>query len=200
MTRNSIRMLRIGLWSLVALAALGFVWIGLRPQPMDQREMFSTLGQGEYSLVTADGQPFTQADLVGAPSAVFFGFTHCPDVCPTTLGEIMAWQEDLEAEGETLRTFFITVDPERDTRDVLGDYVSWVPGVTGVTGEPEEVQKAIKAFRVFAQKVEQDGGEYTMNHSSQVLLFDDQGQFFAPIGYQQDHERSMQTLRDLMAS
>ena len=199
MTGSNIRILRIGLWSLVALAAVGALWLWLRPQPLDQRELFSTLGQGDYSLMTADGQPFTQANLVGAPSAVFFGFTHCPDVCPTTLGDIMTWQEELQDKGETLRTFFITVDPERDTAQVLGDYVSWVPGVTGVTGEPAEIQKAIAAFRAFAQKVPQDDGEYTMNHSAQVLLFDERGQFFAPIGYQQDHERTMKSLYDLLA-
>lgn len=200
MTRGTIRTLRIALWSLVAVAAVALTWAWLRPQPVDQRALHDTLGQGDYSLVTADGRPFTQADLEGAPSAVFFGFTHCPDVCPTTLGEIMGWQDALEAEGETLRTFFVTVDPERDTPEVLGDYVSWVDGVTGVTGDPAEVQKAVAAFRAFAQKVPQEGGGYTVNHSTQVLLFDSQGRFFGLIGYGEDHDRAMATLRRLMAA
>ncbi|WP_108502647.1 SCO family protein [Paracoccus indicus] len=198
MTRQGTFLLRISLWSLVAVAALLLAWAWLRPEPTQQL-LFSELGRGDYHLTTADGQSFTEASLQGKPSAVFFGFTHCPDVCPTTLGEIMAWQEDLDAEGDALRTFFITVDPERDTPEVLGEYVSWVPGVTGVTGDPAEVDKAMAAFRAYAQKVPLKGGDYTVNHSAQVLLFDAEGNYFSHIGYQEDHDRAMTTLRRLMA-
>ena len=105
---------------------------------------------GPFSLVGADGKTVTDADFHGRYMLVFFGFTHCPDICPTTLGEVTAWQEDLAQDGQELRTLFITVDPERDTREILGEYVSWAPGVTGITGDPAEVDKAVAAFRAFA--------------------------------------------------
>ena len=160
-----------------------------------------TLGQGDYQLVTTDGGTFTQDTLQGAPSAVFFGFTHCPEVCPTTLGDISVWQDILAENGqEPLRTFFVTVDPERDTAEMLGDYVSWVPGVTGVSGTQAEIDKAIKAFRIYAQRVPLDDGDYTMDHSALVLLFDENGRLFEPVGYQEDTDRVMDKIRRLRAS
>ena len=198
---NGLRMLRALLWAAVVAAALILLWaLFLRPEPGAQPMALQSLGKGDYALVTADGQPFTQADLAGQPTAVFFGFTHCPDVCPTTLGEVTAWQEDLAQDGQQLRTLFITVDPERDTREVLGEYVSWVPGVTGITGDRAEIDKAIAAFRIYAAPVPLEGGGYTMNHSTQVLLFDAQGAYFGLIGYREDHDRAMGTIRRLLAS
>lgn len=198
---NGLRMLRAVLWAAVVTAALILLWaLFLRPEPGAQPMALQSLGKGDYALVTADGQPFTQADLAGQPTAVFFGFTHCPDVCPTTLGEVTAWQEDLAQDGQQLRTLFITVDPERDTRAVLGDYVSWAPGVTGITGDRAEIDKAIAAFRIYAAPVPLEGGGYTMNHSTQVLLFDAQGGYFGLIGYREAHDRAMGTIRRLLAS
>ncbi|MBZ4691005.1 MAG: electron transport protein SCO1/SenC [Cereibacter sp.] len=195
------KILRIVLWAAVAVATLGLAWATwLRPSPPDQQQVMQSLGKGDYRLVTAEGQPFTEADLKGQPTAVFFGFTHCPDVCPTTLGEITNWQAELAEEGAELRSLFITVDPERDTREVLKEYVSWVPGVTGITGEPAEIDKAIAAFRAFAQRVPLEGGGYTVNHSTQVLLFDDEGAFFGVVSYQEEHERAMGAIRRLLAS
>ena len=192
---------RVLLWAAVAVAALGLSWATwLRPSAPAHQQVMQSLGKGDYRLITAEGQPFTEADLKGAPTAVFFGFTHCPDVCPTTLGEVTAWQAELADEGAELRTLFITVDPERDTREVLGKYVSWVPGVIGITGERAEIDKAIKAYRAFAQRVPLEGGDYTVNHSTQVLLFDNQGAFFGVVAYQEEHDRAMDTIRRLLAS
>lgn len=201
MTHQSLRLIRVLSWAAVVVAGAALLLATvLRPAPTDHQIAMQELGKGDYALVTADGQPFTQADLEGQPTAVFFGFTHCPDICPTTLGEVTAWQEDLAQDGQELRTLFITVDPERDTREILGEYVSWAPGVTGITGDPAEVDKAVAAFRAFAQKVPLEGGDYTVNHSTQVLLFDDRGDFFGLVSYQEPHERAMGTIRRLMAS
>lgn len=189
--------LRLLLWGLVAVTALGAGWVFV-VSPRLAASPADTLGRGDYSLATTDGDAFTQASLEGAPSAVFFGFTHCPDVCPTTLGDIRTWQEALGPDGEALRVFFVTVDPERDTAEVLDDYVSWVPGVTGVTGSREETDKAIQAFRVYAAKVPLGGDDYSMDHSSMVLLFDADGRLFEPIGYQEDTERAIAKIRRLL--
>lgn len=197
---SNLRILRIALWTTVALALAALVWFQVvEPRLNQPAGMHSDLGKGDYQLVTTDGQPFTQDSMKGQPTAVFFGFTHCPDVCPTTLGEVMAWQEDLEAEDQELRVLFVTVDPERDTQEILGEYVSWVPGVTGITGTPEEIAKATRAFRVYARKAPLNEGGYNVDHSTQVLLFDAQGDYFGLIGYQEPHERAMGTLRRLLA-
>lgn len=156
------------------------------------------LGRGDYRLMATDGSEFTEASLVGAPSAVFFGFTHCPEVCPTTLGDVAMWTEDLE-DG-ALQVFFVTVDPERDTLDNLEGYVSWIPGVVGVSGASDEVAKAIESFKVVANRVPLDDGDYTMDHSSAVLLFDRKGQFVETVAYQEDFDTAKAKLDRLLGS
>ncbi len=182
--------------ALVASAVL--VWLAwLQPYLAEQDVL--KLGHGDYSLIGTDGQPFTAARLQGAPSAVFFGFTHCPEVCPTTLGDIAVWQDELGDAASDLRVFFVTVDPERDTTEMLGDYVGWVPGVVGVTGDAAEIRAAEKAFRIYSRKIPLSDGEYTMDHSALVLLFDDNGRFVEPIGYQEDLDRALAKLRRLLS-
>ncbi len=190
---------RIVLWALVVLALAGFAWLKFF-QPRLETNVLGQLGRGDYQLVTTDGAPFTEESLRGAPSAVFFGFTHCPEVCPTTLGEIGTWQEALAEAGEDpLRVFFVTVDPQRDTEEVLGEYVSWVPDVVGVTGQQDQLDKALKAFRIYASRVPLDDGDYTMDHSASVLLFDRRGRFFEPVGYQEGLDRAVEKIRRMMA-
>ena len=191
------RTLRFALWALVLLAIAAVVWVRW-VQPMFEKSVALTIGPGDYHLTTTTGEPFTEDTLKGKPSAVFFGFTHCPEVCPTTLGDIATWQEEL-GEGNQLRVYFVTVDPERDTIDQLREYVSWAPGVVGVSGTPEEIAKAISAFRIFARKVPLDNGGYTMDHSANVLLFDKNGQLFEPIGYQEGFDRAVAKIRRLQA-
>ncbi|PLS21553.1 SCO family protein [Neptunicoccus cionae] len=182
----------LGLW-VIAMLALGlFVWARFA-QPTYQNAMADVIGPGDYELVTTGGESFTQDSLKGRPSAVFFGFTHCPDVCPTSLGDIATWQEELGPDNQ-IRVFFITVDPERDTVESLKDYVEWVPDAVGVSGSPEEVEKAVKAFKIYARKVPQDDS-YTMDHSSNVLLFDANGRFFEPVGYQEAFDRAIAKIR-----
>ncbi|WP_375688559.1 SCO family protein [Pseudooceanicola sp. LIPI14-2-Ac024] len=183
------------LWAVALLALIWFIIVRF-VGPTFEQSLVDTIGPGEYVLQTTDGGTFTEASLEGEPTAVFFGFTHCPEVCPTTLGDIATWQEELGPDNQ-LRVYFVTVDPERDTAALLRDYVSWAPGVTGVTGSPEEVEKALRAFRIYARKVELEGGDYTMDHSANVLLFDENGAFFEPIGYQEDYDRVIAKIRRL---
>lgn len=199
---NPLRLLRYALWALVVVALGGLAWVQLISPRLDRLADAGTvnLGRGDYQLTATDGSAFSQASLKGKPSAVFFGFTHCPDVCPTTLGDIASWREELGPDADKLRVFFVTVDPERDTVDGLRTYVSWVPGVIGVSGTPEEVAKAVKAFRIYARKVPQEGGGYSMDHSSAMLLFDAQGEYAGLIGYEEDPARALASLRRLFAS
>ncbi len=196
---STVRKIAIAAWAGLAIVALAALWLVVL-EPRLNETVADTLGQGDYELVTTDGGTFTEATLDGAASAVFFGFTHCPEVCPTTLGDIGMWQEILAEEGDgPIRAYFVTVDPERDTPEILDDYVSWAEGVTGVSGSPEEVDKAIRAFRIFAQKVPLDDGGYTMDHSAIVLLFDEDGRFVEPITYREDPDKAVEKIRRLLA-
>jgi protein SCO1/2 len=139
----------------------------------------------EFSLVDHDGKPIANGDIVGAPTLVFFGFTHCPDVCPTALMEISQVFEAL-GKDKKVRALFVTVDPERDTPAALKDYVSnFDPRIRGVTGSREQVDAAMKSFRVFARKVPGADGNYSMDHSAVVYLMDKQGRFATAFNLQQ---------------
>ncbi len=175
-----------------AIAATG--WF-LRGESGQQALVPDDFGRGDYRLETTNGQPFTEETLKGQPSLVFFGFTHCPDVCPTTLGDIALWQEELGEAAKDLRFFMVSVDPARDTPEVLAEYVGWLPGAIGVTGSEEESLKAQKAFRVFSRRVPLEGGDYTMDHSSSVLVFDAEGRFVDSISYQSPPETALARIR-----
>ncbi|MEL7149285.1 MAG: SCO family protein [Pseudomonadota bacterium] len=190
--------LRLLLWGLVAVNLAALAWVGIIKPRMDA-SVLDTLGQGEYSLTTTTGDTFTEDTLAQGPSMVFFGFTHCPDVCPTTLGDILTWQEELP-ESKDMNVFFVTVDPDRDTSDILGDYVGWVDGVQGVTGSQEEVDKALEAFRIYAARVPLEGGDYTMDHSASVLLFDERGRYTDRIRYQEELPSAVEKLRGVLGS
>ncbi|MHA6730793.1 SCO family protein [Devosia sp. A369] len=196
---------RIGLW--VAVAAVAVVGAGtylLRPQPAATATATATTGSfgvGQYNLVDQRGNPVDQTVFVGNPSVLFFGFTHCPDVCPTTLAEMSAWFEALGDEGKDLRAYFVTVDPERDTPAILDDYVSWVSDrITGLTGEPAEIDKIAKAWGAYHAKVPIEGSDdYTMDHTASVYLLDRQGGFQGTIAYGEDNATALGKLRNLLA-
>ena len=192
------RRLRLALLGVAAIAAaLVGLWQFILA-PSFARTVQETLGRGDYRLAATDGGAFTEARLRDGPSAVFFGFTHCPEICPTTLGEIAAWSADLGPEAGRIRFWFVTVDPERDTVGMLRDYLSWNPNVTGAAGSPEEVAKAVAAFRVYARRIPLEDGDYTMDHSALVLLFDKSGRFQDIIKYQEDPASAEAKLRRLL--
>jgi protein SCO1/2 len=131
---------------------------------------------------------------------LFFGFTHCPEVCPTTMAEMSTWFEQLGEEGSDLRGYFVSVDPERDTPAILGEYVSWVSDrITGITGTPEEIAKIAKAWGVYYEKVPLEGDDYTMDHTASVFLLDTKGEFQGTIAYGEDSTVAVQKLRNLLA-
>ncbi|HJV43598.1 SCO family protein [Caulobacter sp.] len=155
---------------------------------------------GPFSLIDMNGRPVSEKSLLGKPTAIFFGFTYCPEVCPTTLTDMTAWLKALGPDADKLNAVFVSVDPERDTPEQLRLYLSnFDPRIQGFTGTPEAVAKAAKAYRVYYQKVPQDGGGYTIDHSSSVYLFDAKGQFVEPIAYQAPPDRALSQLRDLLS-
>ncbi|MFT3691439.1 SCO family protein [Paenirhodobacter sp.] len=186
----------IGLIAAAAIAAAAGWFLTGQPQPVTNGYA-ATIGKGGYRLTTTAGAPFTAATLRGAPSVVFFGYTYCPDVCPTTLGDITQWQEALGPRAGDLGIYFITVDPERDTLDMLADYLSWSEGITGVAGDRAETDKAMESFAIYARRIG-DGPDYTVDHTAYVMLFDRSGDFVGTIGYQEPEEQALPKLIRLL--
>jgi protein SCO1 len=153
---------------------------------------------GPFRLIDANGQTVRDADLKGRPFLVFFGFTHCPDVCPTTLFEVSEILRSLGPDADRTRALFITVDPERDTPAVMKDYLSsFDPHLSGLTGDAAAVAAVAKAYRVYYKKVPLDDG-YTMDHTAIVYLMDKDGRFVAPFSLKRTAEAAAADLRRYM--
>jgi len=131
---------------------------------------------GELRLTGHDGKPHALADFRGKVVVVAFGFTHCPDVCPTTLADLAAARKELGERAGDVQVLFVTVDPKRDTRELLAQYVpAFDPTFLGLSGDAGATQRVIKDFRIYAQERASKDGEYTVDHSAQSFVFDRQG-------------------------
>jgi protein SCO1/2 len=151
---------------------------------------------GPFKLIDQDGRTVTEQYMKGKPFLVFFGFTHCPDVCPTTLFDISEVFRKLGADADRAAALFITVDPERDTPEAMKNYLSsFDPHLRGLTGEEAAVDGAIKAYRAYAKKVPNPDGSYTMDHTALVYLMDKEGRFVAPFNLKRRPEDSAADLR-----
>jgi len=158
----------------VALAAAAFITFS---PPRSGQSGTASVG-GPFSLTTQAGQTLTEADLRGAPFLVFFGFTHCPDICPTKLFEISEALRAAGPKGERLKALFVSVDPGRDTPEVLKSYLgSFDPRIIGLTGDQAAVDATVRAYRAYARKVPLKDGDYTMDHTALVYLMDKRGGF-----------------------
>nr|WP_316654958.1 SCO family protein [uncultured Gellertiella sp.] len=196
------RSARIMLWAATAVLAVLIAWaafIYVRPGTAEAEAPFGV----PFTLVAQSGEPVTEKAFQGKPTALFFGFTHCPDVCPTTLFEMDAWLKDVDPDGSRLQAYFVTVDPERDTPAIMKDYVSNVSKrINGISGDPAKVMEMVKGFRVYARKVPVDeskpNGDYEMDHTASVFLLDAKGRFAGTIAYQEDKAVAETKLRNLM--
>ena len=151
---------------------------------------------GPFQLVDQDGKTLSDADMKGRPFLVFFGYTHCPDVCPTTLFEMSQMLRALGPDAGRIGALFITVDPERDTPAVLKDYLaSFDPHLRGLTGGPAAVDAALKAYRVYAKKVPLKDSDYTMDHTAVVYLMDKNGRFVTPFNMKRTAEAEAADVR-----
>ncbi len=162
---------------LVGITAAAF--ITLRPQS-------AAIGVpavgGPFTLVDQDGRTVTDKDFAGATHLVFFGFTHCPDVCPTTLQQISDVLAALGPKGKAMKVAFITVDPERDDPASLKAYLSsFDPRITGLTGTPEQIAAVVKAYRAYSRKVPEKNGDYVMEHTAIVYVMDAQNRFLGAL-------------------
>lgn len=154
-----------------------------------------------FTLVDQDGDAITEQAFRGQPTVLFFGFTHCPEICPTTLYELSSWFAELGDEGADIKAYFVSIDPERDTPELLGDYISGVTDrVRGITGEPDAVREMARGFNIYFKRIDMDDGDYTMDHTASILLLDSQGRFRKTIAWGENSETALQKLRDLAKS
>jgi protein SCO1/2 len=154
---------------------------------------------GPFTLQGTNGEVVTEKALAGGPSIVFFGFTHCPDVCPTALQEITQVYDALGSKGDRLKTFFITVDPERDTLPVMKDYVSaFDKRIVGLTGTQAQTDAVVKSYRAYAKKVPLEGGGYTMDHTALVYLMDGKGRFVGSLNLDRPPAEAAKDVEKLM--
>lgn len=162
------------------------------------RPAASAIG-GPFKLVDQNGHQITEVDLKGRPFLVFFGYTHCPDVCPTTLFDVSEVLRALGSDADRAGALFITVDPERDTPAVLKDYLSsFDPHLRGATGDRAAIDVVEKAYRVYAKKVPTQSGEYSMDHTALVYLMGKDGRFVAPFNLKRKPEEAAADLRRYM--
>ena len=198
---NTLRIVRYAVWAavIVLLVAIGAV-LYLRDKG-DGPLLAGAIGGGPFSLVDQTGAPVTETALKGHPSAMFFGYTFCPDVCPTTLYDMTALMEALGPDADKLKVYFVTVDPERDTQQVMAEYLSaFDPRFTGLTGSREEIDRILSSYRVYSRKVPRDEGPYLMDHTATVYLLDDAGKLTGTLDYQEASETALAKLKRLIGT
>jgi len=195
--------LRLLLWIAVGIAAVGGLILALNPPATTTRQgqglPLDTIG-GPFSLVGSDGQPFSSSRLAGKPAAIFFGFTNCPDVCPTTLARLANLRKQLGRGDDGFSIVFITVDPERDRPEDVGRYAGlFNTPIIGLTGSPAQVERVKKQFGVYSAKVPTPGGGYSVDHTATVFLLDRNGKFVATLSPDEANGPALDKLRRIAA-
>lgn len=196
---STLRVIRYGVWVLVAVAAIAAAVYLVLPS-LTRQDGAVTIG-GPFTLTDQTGTTVTEAALQGHPSLIYFGYTYCPDVCPTTLFDATNWLKTLGPDADKLKFYFVTVDPARDTQQVMSQYLqAFDHRMIGLTGSPEAIEKTVKAFRIYARKVDGENGAYTMDHSASVYMFDSKAKFAGVIAYQEPDDQVLPKLRKLIAN
>ena len=161
----------------------------------DKEKYVASFKGSEFSLKDMNNNVITDESFQGPLTAIFFGFTNCPDICPMTLNKMDIAISRLKKENKSLKLFFISVDPERDTPEVLKDYLnSFENNFVGITGEPEKIYLLSQSWGILSQKIFKDDGEYNIDHSSPVILLKD-GKYIARISHKDDIKKSIKILK-----
>ena len=191
-----IRRLRLLLWLFVGLAAVLAAGLWLRAeQPAAGAPEPVTIG-APFTLTASDGHRFSSASMAGTPYVLFFGFTNCPDVCPTTLARLAKLRRSLPKGDTAFALLFVTVDPQRDTPAELARYAAlFSTPIVALTGTPAEIAAVTKSFGIYSKRVAQPGGGYSVDHSAATLLFDRSGKFVATIAPDESDAPALAKLR-----
>lgn len=200
---NALKIIRLATWALVAVLVVATAVVAWRGQGGSgaggTATGESTIG-GPFTLVGTDGQPVTEAVMKDRAHAVFFGFTHCPDVCPTTLADMTLLLEKLGADADKLDVWFVSVDPERDTPEVMKTYLTSFSGrIRGLTGTEAQIEDMTTKYKVYRRKVPGVGSDYAMDHSAAVLLFGPDGDFRGTLSSGEPEADRLQKLQRLVA-
>ena len=173
-----------------------FIMLPIVLSIQDKKEDYvASIKGSNFTLKDVNNNPITEESFQGPATALFFGFTHCPDVCPMTLNKLSIILEKLEKENKSLKIFFISIDPERDTPEIIKDYLNSFEGkFTGITGESEKIFKLSQSWGIASQKIFSEEGEYTVNHSSPVILLKN-GKYVDRITHKDDLKRSIKIIK-----
>ena len=165
-----------------------------------QTEYSSTTKLGiPFELIDSNGNKVTEKAFIGSPTALFFGFAHCPDVCPLTLHRISLLMEKLGNQQNKLNVYFITLDPERDTWKFLNEYlITFNDRIVGITGESKKIKALAKSWGIHSKKVSSEGENYLIDHTGLVILLDKNGNFLNTIDYKDDFELSLKAIKSIL--
>lgn len=195
--------LRIVLWA-AALLAIG-LWLGLLyagqsgSNGQSRSDGFADAFGGSFALTAPDGNTVSDKTLAGKPYAIFFGFTRCPDVCPTNLARMARLRAQLKADGDKFAIVFVSVDPEKDTPQIIGEYVKlFGTPIIGLTGSEAQLAQIKKSFAVFSEKVPTKGGDYTVDHTATTYLMTANGKFAGTIDHQESDTVALEKLQRLV--
>lgn len=201
-TRSSLARLRILLWAIAgaAAAATGAFYLLRSDEPAPTAaERYASAFGGSFDMVDQNGRTVTDQTLRGKPYAIFFGFTRCPDVCPTTLSRMAALRKQLGADGDKFEIVFVSVDREHDKARDIGEYVKlFNTPIIALTGSDAQTARIVKAFHVYYAKVPIEGGDYTIDHTASVFLMDRDGKFVATIDHKEGQQTALDKLKRLM--
>ncbi len=195
----SLKRVRYFLWLVVALAAVAMAVLLIRRPGQPAPPAESVAIGGPFSLTDSNGLPFSSVKLAGRPFAIFFGFTHCPDVCPTTLARLARLRRDIGKGEDSFAIVFVTVDAERDGPKEVGRYTAlFSTPVIGLTGSPADIERVKKQFGVFSAKVEQQGADYSVDHTAATFLFGPDGGFVATIAPEESDAAALAKLKRII--
>ena len=196
---NSVRTLIIAGFSILILTLIGLFLPSILKKDLQTHYSTEAKMVTSFELIDSNGNKITESAFVGSPTVLFFGFTHCPDVCPIALHRLSLLIENLGKDQNKLNAYFITLDPERDSWKVLNNYLSAFNNrIIGITGESKKIKALAKSWGVYSKKVPPDGGNYTIDHTSLIFLLKSDGNFLKTIDFKDDFESSLKEIKKLL--
>lgn len=198
---NILKYVRYTAWTVVALIiAVGLGWVVSQQAPAPAVEQQTLNIGGAFTLVNQFGKTVTEKDFLGKPTMMFFGFASCPSVCPSTLTDMGIWLEKLGNDGNRINAVFISVDPDRDTVPRLAEYLNkFDKRIIALTGTPEQVAVMAKAYKIYYKKVPLDSGDYMVDHSATIYLFDKNGKLVSTIDNNENRDYALAKVKKLVS-